>query len=76
MTSTAVPADLAIRAMQKLDPLSGERRNVTAFIESCYCGRARSYDLPAALEALNKLTDEEQHALIACAFARHGTCRG
>jgi hypothetical protein len=56
--------DLLIGAVLKLDPLTGERQNVMAFIQSCYGGLVRSYDLEAALAALNKLTDEEQHALI------------
>jgi hypothetical protein len=34
------------------------------FIQSCYGGRVRSYDLDAAVQSLTKLTDMEQHALI------------
>jgi hypothetical protein len=51
--------------MLKLDPHNGARENVLAFIQSCYCGRDRKYDLEAALGALAMLTEEEQHALIA-----------
>jgi len=56
--------DLLIGAMEKLCPKTGERQNVLAFIESCYGGRVRSYDLDLALASLSKLTDEEQHCLI------------
>ncbi len=75
MTNRTVPADLAARAVQKLDPLTGERQSVTAFIQSCYCGRVQHYDLGTALAALSKLTEDEQHALIACALIRHELCR-
>jgi hypothetical protein len=56
--------DLIIQAMEKLDVDNGERRNVLSFVQSCYCGRVRDYDLDAALASLTKLTPEEQHALI------------
>jgi hypothetical protein len=57
-------ADLVIRAILKLDP-TGERQNVLLFVQSCYAGRVRSYDFDQALVSLAKLTDREQHALIA-----------
>lgn len=57
--STAV-----IVALLKLDLPSGERQNVTAFIQSCYGGLVKKYDFDAALESLKKLNDAEQHALI------------
>jgi hypothetical protein len=57
--------DLLIGAMLKLSNSHTERQNVLAFIQSCYCGRVRSYDLDAALQALARITEEEQHALIA-----------
>jgi hypothetical protein len=57
--STAV-----IVALLKLDLASGERKNVTAFIQSCYGGLVCNYDFDAALESLKKLSDIEQHALI------------
>jgi hypothetical protein len=56
--------DLVIQAALKLDVRTLERQNVLAFIESCYCGLVRNYDLNGALKALRKLTDEEQHGLI------------
>jgi len=56
--------DLLIGAMEKLNPKSGERQNVLAFIESCYGGRVRYYDLDRAVVSLFKLTAEEQHCLI------------
>jgi hypothetical protein len=56
--------DLVIEGMMKLNHAGGERRNVLAFIQSCYCGRVRDYDLGLATAALTKLTPEEQHALI------------
>jgi hypothetical protein len=56
--------DLVIEAMMMLDFEGGERRNVLAFIQSCYCGRVRDYDLAQATNSLTKLTPEEQHALI------------
>jgi hypothetical protein len=56
--------DLVIEAGLKLDATSGERQNVWAFVQSCYCGRVRSYDLDAAIMALSRLPDEEEQALI------------
>jgi hypothetical protein len=56
--------DLLIGAMQKLNPKTGERQNLMAFIESCYGGRVRCYDLDRAVVSLNKLNPEEQHCLI------------
>jgi hypothetical protein len=56
--------DLLIGAMEKLSPKTEERQNVLAFIQSCYGGRVRSYDLDQALVSLAKLTPEEQNCLI------------
>jgi hypothetical protein len=56
--------DLLIGAMEKLSPKTGERQNALAFIQSCYGGRVRSYDLDQALVSLAKLTPEEQNCLI------------
>ena len=64
MNSKSTTLDKVIRAVLKLNPHDGERQNVTAFIQSCYCGRVRDYDFDAALVSLGKLSDEEQHALI------------
>ena len=64
MNSRLSTLDLVIRASLKLDPSKGERQNVTAFLQSCYCGRVTTYDFDAALASLGKLTDDEQHALI------------
>jgi hypothetical protein len=64
MNSKSTALDQVIRAVLKLNPHNGERQNVTAFIQSCYCGRVRSYDFDAALASLARLTEEEQHALI------------
>jgi hypothetical protein len=64
MKSRSATLDLVIRAVMKLNVTDGERQNVLAFIQSCYCGRVRNYDFDAALVALGKLSDAEQHALI------------
>lgn len=56
--------DLVIGAMAQLNPVTGERQNVVAFIESCYGGRVRGYDLGAASASLKRLSEEEQVALI------------
>ena len=56
--------DLLIGAMEKLSPKTGERQNVLAFIQSCYGGRVRYYDLDRAVLSLFKLTPEEQNCLI------------
>jgi hypothetical protein len=56
--------DLLIGAMEKLSPKNGERQNVMAFIQSCFGGQVRSYDLDRAVVSLNKLNPEEQHCLI------------
>jgi hypothetical protein len=60
--------DLLIGAMEKLSPHTGERQNVLAFIQSCYGGLVRSYDLDSALVSLTKLTSEEEHCLITWAL--------
>lgn len=60
----ALTLDLVISAMQKLNPRTGERQNVTAFVQSCYGGRVRTYDFEAALKSLEKLSALEQQALI------------
>ena len=57
MKGKSATLDLVIGAMLKLDP-HGPRENVLAFIQSCYCGRVRSYDFEAALQSLARLTDE------------------
>ncbi len=57
--------DLLIGAMLKLGGSNKERQNVVAFVQSCYCGHVRSYDLESALIALARLAEEEQHTLIA-----------
>jgi hypothetical protein len=64
MNSKSTSLDNVIRAVLKLNPHDGERQNVTAFIQSCYCGRVRTYDFDAALASLDKLSEEEHHALI------------
>jgi hypothetical protein len=56
--------DLIIRAVLKLGASAEERHNVRVFIRSCYCCRVGTYDLDAAQASLNRLTDEEQAALI------------
>jgi hypothetical protein len=60
--------DLLIGAMLKLGSSHADRENVIAFIRSCYCGRVLEYDLEAAMAALARLTDEEQHGLIVWAI--------
>jgi hypothetical protein len=65
MNARSTALDLVIAAMLKLDYQNGERENVIAFIQSCYNCRVCDYDFDAAQNALGKLTDEEQHALIA-----------
>ena len=64
MRKKSAALDLLIGAVTKLNPATGERENVIAFVQSCYCGWVRTYDLEAALAALAKLSEEEQHALI------------
>ena len=56
--------NLLIHALQKLDPHNGERQNVVAFIQSCYCGLTRDYDLEWASSSLAQLTEQEQHVFI------------
>ena len=68
MSNKSTILDLLIGGVLKLDPLNGERQNVMAFIQSCYGGLVRSYDLDCAMGALSKLSDEEQHALISWAL--------
>ncbi len=65
MNKKSTESDLVIAAILKLEQPSGERQNVLMFIQSCYGGRVRSYDLDAAVQSLAKLTDVEQRALIA-----------
>jgi hypothetical protein len=61
--------DLLIGAMVKLGKSHSDRQNVLAFIQSCYCGHVRDYDFDAALNALSRISEEEQHALIAWTIA-------
>lgn len=56
--------DLVIGALAQLNPVTGERENVLAFIESCYGGRVRGYDFGAATASLARLDEDEQRALI------------
>jgi hypothetical protein len=65
MPEKSTQADLLIRAVLKLDPRSGERQNVLLFLQSCYACRVCTYDFEAAQRSLEKLTGEEQHALMA-----------
>ncbi len=60
---TSTP-NLVIDAALKLDARTPEWRNAVAFIQSCYAGRVSDYDLDAAVASLNRLSEEEQHALI------------
>ena len=64
MNKKSAESDLVIGAILKLNQPNGERQNVLMFIQSCYGGRVRSYDLDAAIAALAKLTGDEQNALI------------
>jgi hypothetical protein len=57
----------------KLDARHGERQNVFAFIQSCYCARVRVYNLEAATASLAKLSPAEQHLLIAWVMLNDGT---
>jgi hypothetical protein len=57
--------NLVVSAALKLDARTPAWRNALAFIQSCYAGRVRDYDFDEALAALARLSDEEQHALIA-----------
>jgi hypothetical protein len=64
MDHKASELNLVIGAMLKLDPHNGERPNVMAYIQSCFGGRVRDYDLDAALVSLDKLSNAEHHALV------------
>lgn len=68
-TNTTV-LDVLIGAVMKLEVRTGERNNVMSFIQSCYGGLVRTYDLDMALASLSNLTDEEQHALITWALLK------
>jgi hypothetical protein len=59
---------LVIDAAQKVDAGTSEWQNLLAFVQSCYAGRVRDYDLDQAVESLGRLSDEEQHALITWAL--------
>jgi hypothetical protein len=69
MESKTKTVNLVIEAGLKLGARTPAWRNVLAFIESCYGGRVRDYDLDAAVASLALLSDEEQHALIAWALS-------
>ncbi len=60
--------ELIIDVAQKLETEPGEWENVLAFIQSCYAGRVRSYDLDQAATSLARLNDSEEHALITWAL--------
>jgi hypothetical protein len=65
MKKKVAETDLVISALLKLDERTGERQNVLKFIESCYGCKVRNYDFDTALTSLQKVTEAEQHALIA-----------
>jgi hypothetical protein len=73
MKNKSLLLDLVIGGVMKLDATNGERPNLLAFIESCYCCAVRDYDLAWAIASLTKLTEEEQHALIAWVVAEFET---
>lgn len=56
---------LVTQAAHKLGKNSRQWSNLLAFLQSCYTGRVRSFDFDAAMTALARLSDEEQHAVIA-----------
>lgn len=64
--------DLLIGAMMKLNPRNGDRQNVMAFIQSCYGGLVRTYDLERAMASLASLSEAEQHALITWELLNQG----
>ena len=65
MERKSTTLNLVIEAALKLDARTREWQNVLAFIQSCYCGRVRDYDLDSATASLGRLTEQQQHALIA-----------
>jgi len=65
--------DNVIKAVQKLSRDNGERENLFFFIQSCYCGHVREYDLDVALRSLARLTEEEEYSLIAWIVANDET---
>jgi len=69
MSKKTTALDLLIGAILKLGSTHAERENVIAFIQSCFYGRVRNYDLEAAQASLARLTEEEQHGLIVWAIA-------
>jgi hypothetical protein len=56
---------LVTRAVMKLGLDSRRWSNLLAFLQSCYAGRVRDYDFDDAVQALDLLSDQEQHAIIA-----------
>jgi hypothetical protein len=60
--------ELVIDAARKIDIHTPEWENVLAFVQSCYAGRVRNYDLEQAIDSLVRLSEEEQHALITWAL--------
>lgn len=56
------------RVLQAAAKLGGETpawHNLLAYLQSCYAGHSRPFDFEAACAALARLSDEEQHALVA-----------
>jgi hypothetical protein len=68
MKRQSTTLDLLIGAMLKVGS-NTERQNVLAFMQSCYCGHVRDYDLDGAINVLARLSEEEQHTLIAWVVA-------
>jgi hypothetical protein len=56
---------LVTRAAMKFGLDSQRWSNLLAFLQSCYAGRVRNYDFDDAVAALDSLSDQEQHAIIA-----------
>lgn len=56
---------LVPQAALKLGKNSPEWSNLLAFLQSCYTARPRRYDHDRAMSAMARLSEAEQHALIA-----------
>jgi len=74
MQGQASTIGLVQRAAMKLHENAERWRNLLAFLRSCYTGRVLNYNFEDALAALRRLTDQEQHALIAWVVFQEERC--
>lgn len=65
MASTSTTLALVKHAADRLGGDGPAWQNLLVYLQACYAGHSRPFDFDAATAALARLTEPEQHALIA-----------